>query len=123
MTATTFGAEFKDACTQTQAHPQIIEMPEYEFSKRHSKYKAIFDSPEDRINHVYIEGKRPLILATLEENIEMLEFLLQMRSDDPTKRRVGVNKKDENGLTALMHACLKGFTRAARMLIDAGAHN
>ena len=70
--------------------------------------KAI-ESENDLINIKDERGTTPLILASYNNRIDMVEFLLE--------KGVDVNQKDLSGNSALMGACFKGFIETVKILI------
>ena len=70
--------------------------------------KAI-ESENDLINIKDERGTTPLILASYNNRIDMVEFLLE--------KGVDVNQKDLSGNSALMGACFKGFVETVKILI------
>ena len=65
------------------------------------------------VNAVDMKGFTPLILASYNEQPEIVEILLRHGAD--------INAQDAAGNTALMGVCFKGYKDIAKKLIDAGA--
>tara|TARA_B100001059_G_scaffold103126_1_gene102921 strand:- start:8056 stop:8505 length:450 start_codon:yes stop_codon:yes gene_type:complete len=72
-------------------------------------FTKTIESENDLINIKDERGTTPLILASYNNRIDMVEFLLE--------KGVDVNQKDLSGNSALMGACFKGFIETVKILI------
>ena len=69
---------------------------------------ASVDAPSEKLNFT------PLIAATYHGHVEVVKFLLESKADP--------NLADDEGSTALLHACWGNKTACALALIEAGAN-
>lgn len=77
------------------------------------KVKELYESFPDIINLQDHKGFTPVILATYNDQAEVVNFLLQ--------KGAVINSLDGSDNSALMGVCFKGYTEIAEKLLDAGA--
>jgi ankyrin repeat protein len=69
-------------------------------------------------------GLTPLLLAIQDDSTSVVEYLLNVNSREPTKRRIDINAHHgKDGLTALEVAVMEGKPKCADLLRAHGAHN
>lgn len=77
------------------------------------KAEKLYEENPGIINAEDQKGFTPIILATYNNQTEVVDFLLQ--------KGAIINSSDGGGNSALMGVCFKGYTEIAAKLLDAGA--